>query len=101
MNPSQIRSATESDPNPNDKRIRSAAKYRAVIPIDPHRFDPAQSYRESRAEAVADFEFEYVSWLLDRHQNNLAAAAREVRMDRKHLNNLAKKLDLRRPYRPW
>jgi DNA-binding NtrC family response regulator len=58
-------------------------------------FDPQQSYREVRANFEADFERRYVSWLLDRHQGNISAAAREARMDRKHLYDLARKHGLR------
>jgi len=58
-------------------------------------FDPGKSYREVRASFEADFERRYVSWLLDRHQGNISAAAREARMDRKHLYDLARKHGLR------
>ena len=58
-------------------------------------FDAGQSYREVRANFEADFERRYVSWLLDRHQGNISAAAREARMDRKHLYDLARKHGLR------
>jgi DNA-binding NtrC family response regulator len=58
-------------------------------------FDPGKSYREVRANFEADFERRYVSWLLDRHQGNISAAAREARMDRKHLYDLARKHGLR------
>jgi DNA-binding NtrC family response regulator len=59
-------------------------------------FDPAHSYRETRAAFEAQFEQRYVSWLLDRHGGNVSAAAREARMDRKHLHDLARKHGLRR-----
>jgi hypothetical protein len=36
-----------------------------------------------------------VSWLLERHGGNISAAAREARMDRKHLYDLARKHGLR------
>lgn len=58
-------------------------------------FDPAKSYGETRAEFEADFEQRYVAWLLGRHSGNISAAAREARMDRKHLHDLAKKHGLR------
>ena len=37
----------------------------------------------------------YVKWLLARHTGNVSAAAREARMDRKHLHDMAKKHGLR------
>ncbi len=61
----------------------------------PTNFDPALSYRESRNAFEAEFEKRYVSWLLERHGDNVSAAAREARMDRKHLSDLAKKHGLR------
>jgi transcriptional regulator with GAF, ATPase, and Fis domain len=54
-------------------------------------FDPAQSYRETRARWEADFEQRYVGWLLQRHDGNVSAAARDAEMDRKYLYKLAKK----------
>jgi transcriptional regulator with GAF, ATPase, and Fis domain len=58
-------------------------------------FDPARSYREVRASFEADFEQAYVSWLLGRHDGNISAAAREAKMDRKYLYDLARKRGLR------
>jgi len=65
-------------------------------PIPGH-FDAALSYGQTKAVIDSDFEIRYVSWLLTRHHGNLSAAAREVRMDRKHLHDLAKKHGLRGP----
>jgi DNA-binding NtrC family response regulator len=59
-------------------------------------FNAGKSYRESRADFEADFERRYVSWLLDRHHGNISAAAREAKMDRKHLYDLARRHGLRR-----
>jgi DNA-binding NtrC family response regulator len=58
-------------------------------------FDPGRSYRDTRNEFETDFERRYVSWLLERHQGNISAAAREAKMDRKHLYDLARKHGLR------
>jgi DNA-binding NtrC family response regulator len=58
-------------------------------------FDPLKSYGETRSAFESDFEKRYVAWLLSRHHNNVSAAAREARMDRKHLHDLAKKHGLR------
>ena len=58
-------------------------------------FDPALSYGQTRSAFESDFERRYVSWLLERHHGNISAAAREARMDRKHLHDLAKKHGLR------
>jgi DNA-binding NtrC family response regulator len=38
-----------------------------------------------------------VKWLLGRHSGNVSAAAREAKMDRKHLHDMAKKHGLRGP----
>jgi DNA-binding NtrC family response regulator len=59
-------------------------------------FDPTQSYGENKAEVVSKFEREYLTWLLTRHTWNVSAAAREARMDRKHLSDMAKKHGIRR-----
>jgi transcriptional regulator with GAF, ATPase, and Fis domain len=58
-------------------------------------FEPEKSYRETRAKYDAEFEKRYVKWLLGRHGGNVSAAAREAKMDRKHLHDMAKKHGLR------
>ena len=54
-------------------------------------FDPEKSYRDTRAHFEAELERRYVKWLLGRHAGNISAAAREAKMDRKHLSELLKK----------
>lgn len=58
-------------------------------------FDATKSYREIRAAFEAAFERAYVAWLLGRHGGNISAAAREARMDRKYLYDLAREHGLR------
>jgi transcriptional regulator with GAF, ATPase, and Fis domain len=58
-------------------------------------FEIGKSYRETRAKYDAEFERRYVKWLLGRHGGNVSAAAREAKMDRKHLHDIAKKHGLR------
>jgi len=58
-------------------------------------FEPERSYRETRAKYDSEFERRYVKWLLARHSGNISAAAREAKMDRKHLHDMAKKHGLR------
>jgi DNA-binding NtrC family response regulator len=58
-------------------------------------FDPALSYRETRARFESQFERSYVTWLLERHRGNISAASREARMDRKYLYDLARRHGLR------
>jgi transcriptional regulator with GAF, ATPase, and Fis domain len=67
----------------------------AVANQGPTAFDVKKSYREVRDEFEADFERRYVAWLLDRHTGNISAAAREAKMDRKHLYDLARRHGLR------
>ena len=62
---------------------------------DVFQFEPGKSYRETRAKFDAEFERRYVKWLLGRHSGNVSAAAREAKMDRKHLHDMAKKHGLR------
>ncbi|MDX2054088.1 MAG: sigma 54-interacting transcriptional regulator [Polyangiaceae bacterium] len=64
---------------------------------EPGAFSASLSYRDTRTHFENGFEKAYVSWLLERHQDNISAAAREARMDRKHLYDLARKHGLRRP----
>jgi len=64
---------------------------------DVFQFEPGKSYRETRAKFDADFERRYVKWLLARHAGNVSAAARDAKMDRKHLHDMAKKHGLRGP----
>jgi DNA-binding NtrC family response regulator len=58
-------------------------------------FTPDRSYRDTRSHFEADFERRYVKWLLERHGGNISAAAREAKMDRKYLYDLAKKHGMR------
>jgi transcriptional regulator with GAF, ATPase, and Fis domain len=64
--------------------------------LDATTFDERLSYREIRARFEASFEQRYVRWLLGRHDGNVAAAAREARMDRNHLTDLARRHDVDR-----
>ena len=58
-------------------------------------FEPGLSYRDQRARFEEAFEKRYVNWLLERHDGNVSAAAREADMDRKYLYKLAKKHGLK------
>jgi transcriptional regulator with GAF, ATPase, and Fis domain len=58
-------------------------------------FEASKSYRDTRAKYDAEFERRYVRWLLGRHGGNVSAAAREAKMDRKHLHDMSKKHGLR------
>jgi transcriptional regulator with GAF, ATPase, and Fis domain len=69
----------------------------ATAPPDVFQFEPGRSYRETRAKYDAEFERRYVKWLLSRHAGNVSAAARDAKMDRKHLHDMAKKHGLRGP----
>jgi transcriptional regulator with GAF, ATPase, and Fis domain len=60
-----------------------------------YQFNEQEAYRDTRARYDAEFERSYVQWLLGRHSGNLSAAAREARMDRKHLYDMARKHGLR------
>jgi transcriptional regulator with GAF, ATPase, and Fis domain len=62
---------------------------------DAFHFEPGRSYRDTRAKYDSEFERKYVKWLLGRHSGNVSAAAREAKMDRKHLHDMAKKHGLR------
>ena len=58
-------------------------------------FDAGESYRDVKARYETEFEKSFVAWLLERHAGNISAAAREAKMDRKHLYDLARKHGLR------
>jgi DNA-binding NtrC family response regulator len=58
-------------------------------------FEAGKSYRDTRTKYEGEFERRYVKWLLGRHGGNVSAAAREARMDRKHLHEMARKHGLR------
>lgn len=77
------------------QRETTPAEGTSEQPVSALEFDPKRSYRETRAAFEADFERRYVGWLLGRHNGNISAAAREAKMDRKHLYDLARKHGLR------
>ncbi len=58
-------------------------------------FVPGESYRATRTRFEDEFERTYVTWLLERHEGNISAAARDADMDRKYLYKLAKKHNLK------
>lgn len=58
-------------------------------------FAAGESYRDVKARYETEFEKSFVAWLLERHAGNISAAAREAKMDRKHLYDLARKHGLR------
>jgi len=58
-------------------------------------YDWSKSYGQNKEVVVKAFEHDYVKLLIDRHNGNVSAAAREARMDRKHLSDLAIKHGLR------
>jgi DNA-binding NtrC family response regulator len=57
--------------------------------------DPTKSYGQLKEEFVSSFESQLAKIILDRHAGNLSAAAKALRMDRKHLSDLARKHGLR------
>ncbi|GAC1393302.1 MAG: hypothetical protein NVSMB47_00320 [Polyangiales bacterium] len=63
------------------------------------RYRPGLTWREARARVDAVFERTYLRWLLDRHGGNVSAAAREARLDRKYLAEIARRHDLMTPKR--
>jgi transcriptional regulator with GAF, ATPase, and Fis domain len=79
----------------NEARIVDLPVTATASHADQAAFEAGKSYREVREEFESDFEKRYVSWLLDRHGGNISAAAREARMDRKHLYDLARRHGLR------
>ena len=50
--------------------------------------------REAKDQLVSDFERQYLEHLLEKHQQNISAAAREAQVDRRHFYRLLKKYDL-------
>ena len=51
-------------------------------------------FKEAKGQLVEIFEREYIVDLMRRHRMNLSSAAREARIDRKHLRELIRKYDL-------
>ncbi len=49
------------------------------------------SYKEARERIVTSFEAQYVAELLQRHNGNVSAAAREAKISRKHLHELLRR----------
>jgi len=67
----------------------------SIAASEAFQFEAGKTYRETRARYDAEFERRYVKWLLGRHSGNVSAAARDAKMDRKHLHDMAKKHGLR------
>ena len=75
-------SSADHAARPPPTRHRLPLRAGAELPRDARKYD-------------AEFERRYVKWLLGRHSGNISAAAREAKMDRKHLHDMAKKHGLR------
>jgi transcriptional regulator with GAF, ATPase, and Fis domain len=56
-----------------------------------YRFEEGTTYRDARSSAEANFERQFVAWILAQHGGNIAAAARAAKMDRKYLGDLVRK----------
>jgi DNA-binding NtrC family response regulator len=54
-------------------------------------------YKAAKARLLEGFERDYFKALVDRHGGNVSAAARDAKIDRKHLRDLLRKLGLRVP----
>jgi DNA-binding NtrC family response regulator len=64
-----------------------------VLTID---FDPSiETFKQIRYKISDEFERQFTNYMLERHKDNLSAASKEVKMDRKHLYDLANKHGLR------
>ncbi|MBI4126939.1 MAG: sigma-54-dependent Fis family transcriptional regulator, partial [Deltaproteobacteria bacterium] len=51
-------------------------------------------FKDAKQQVVEAFEKEYLVELLKEHNHNLSKAAREAKIDRKHLRNLLKKYEI-------
>ncbi len=58
---------------------------------DRMKIDADLPFKEAKQKIVEVFEKEYLEDLLKRHNHNLSKAAREAKVDRKHIRNLLKK----------
>ena len=56
---------------------------------------PAEAFRAAKEKAVEVFERAYIEPLLERNEGNVSRAAREARMDRMYLHQLAQKYGIR------
>lgn len=57
----------------------------------PFEFEDGVSYRDARSRLENLFERRFVTWILGKHGGNIAAAARDAKMDRKYLGDLVRK----------
>ena len=62
-------------------------------------FNNEFTFGQHREFVNDEFERQYVSWLLGRHNGNLSRAAKEAKMDRKHLRYLATKHNILQGFR--
>lgn len=59
-------------------------------------YDPqTRSYGDLKAEVIASFERQFVELTLNQFEGNLSAAAKTLKVDRKHLHDLCKKHGMR------
>lgn len=57
-------------------------------------FDSSLPFKDAKQQVVESFEKEYLQGLLEKNKGNVSKAAREAKIDRKHLRNLLIKYEL-------
>ena len=91
--PDAVAKGTSADPSEAPaNRLAAAAGAPSTSRGIRLNFTSERTYRELRGEVDAAFEAELVEWLLSRHEGNISAAARAVKMDRKFLHRLIRRV---------
>jgi DNA-binding NtrC family response regulator len=74
-----------------DPRVPKVATIEVRVQVD-----PTLSYGQLKEKVVSSFEAQLLKIVLDKYSGNLSAAAKALRMDRKHLYDLAIKHGIRK-----
>lgn len=68
--------------------ILSESMHDSQVPSQKQAVDSDMPFKEAKQKIVENFEKEYLEELLKKNKNNVSRAAREAKIDRKHLRNL-------------
>lgn len=74
-----------------DPRVPKVATIEVRVQVD-----PTLSYGQLKEKIVSSFEAQFVKIVLNQHSGNLTSASKALRMDRKHLYDLAIKHGIRK-----
>jgi len=80
----------------HSQKLRGSRDFKFEVIEVQVQVDPVKSFGELKEEVVSSFETQLIKIALGKYSGNLSAAAKALRMDRKHFYDLATKHGIRK-----